>query len=250
MFARAIKKLGRLRVVDTRELHVLHEQIHLGRLLDLLKVDCVFDVGANYGQYATMLRNDVGFRGLIISFEPIPRAAEHIRHLSNGDPRWRVEQLALSESSGNEEFHIMESTEFSSLGLPSHAEVNLFKDKNRVAETITVSTETLSSAFRRLTKEYQFVRPFLKLDTQGYDVEVLKSGQEVVQQFVGLQSELAMKKIYDRSVDFREAISFYESLGFELSAFVPNNSGHFPMLVEMDCIMVRRDLLSEASSGK
>ena len=62
-------------------------------------------------------------------------------------------------------------------------------------------------------------------------------------EFVGLQSELSMRRIYQDSVDFRRAITFYQELGFELSALVPNNSGCFPLLVEMDCIMVRADLL-------
>jgi hypothetical protein len=122
--------------------------------------------------------------------------------------------------------------------------VGAFKDKNRVVEKISVSTESLSAAFHRLQRKYGFMRPFLKLGTQGFDVEVLKSGLDVVQTFVGLQSELAVKKIYDRSVDFREAISFYESLGFELSAFVPNNAGHFPALIEVDCVMVRRNSMT------
>jgi len=60
---------------------------------------------------------------------------------------------------------------------------------------------------------------------------------------VGLQSELAIKKIYESSVDFRDALTFYQSLGFELSALVPNNAGYFPVLIEIDCIMGRKDIL-------
>lgn len=57
--------------------------------------------------------------------------------------------------------------------------------------------------------------------------------------FVGLQSELAIRKLYASSTDYREALSYYESLGFSLSAFVPNNAGHFPLMIETDCIMIR-----------
>lgn len=65
----------------------------------------------------------------------------------------------------------------------------------------------------------------------------------VMKEFIGLQSELAVKKIYQISTDFREALTIYEQCGFALSAFVPNNAGHFPQLIETDCIMVRADLL-------
>ena len=40
-----------------------------------------------------------------------------------------------------------------------------------------------------------------------------------------------------------EALSFFSNHGFELSAFVPNNYGHFPSLIETDCIMFRRDAI-------
>ena len=94
-----------------------------------------------------------------------------------------------------------------------------------------------------LKRDLGFKAPFLKLDTQGLDVDIVRSGRDIMHEFVGLQSELSMRRIYEHSVDFREAISFYQGLGFELSALVPNNSGCFPLLVEMDCIMVRSDLL-------
>jgi hypothetical protein len=106
-----------------------------------------------------------------------------------------------------------------------------------------VRTDTLSRVYTRLKSELGFKRPFLKLDTQGFDVEIVKSGRDIIQDFVGLQSELSIRPIYEHSVDFREAISFYQELGFEMSALVPNNAGCFPLLVEMDCIMVRSDLL-------
>jgi hypothetical protein len=43
---------------------------------------------------------------------------------------------------------------------------------------------------------------------------------------------------------YNTAIENYARLGFDLSAMVPNNAGHFPVLVEMDCILIRRSLLS------
>jgi len=136
----------------------------------------------------------------------------------------------------------MQSSQFSSLSTPSHEDVDLFAKLNAVSQTITVKTERLEKTLRRLQAEYRFVRPFLKMDTQGYDVHIFKGSSQIVREFVGLQSELAIARLYTDSVDFREAISVYESHGFTLSAVVPNNSGHFPILVEMDCIMVRSDL--------
>jgi hypothetical protein len=80
------------------------------------------------------------------------------------------------------------------------------------------------------------------MDTQGFDVKIVKASPNVMRSFVGLQSELAINKLYADSVDFRDALTEYERCGFILSAFVPNNAGHFPRLVETDCLMIREDL--------
>ena len=59
----------------------------------------------------------------------------------------------------------------------------------------------------------------------------------MLSEFVGIQSELAIKRIYANTPGYQEALKFYTDRGFILSAFVPNNSGYFPYLIEMDCIM-------------
>lgn len=93
-------------------------------------------------------------------------------------------------------------------------------------------TDTLENVFNRLKRTYQFDRPFLKMDTQGFDVAILRSGVSVVKYFVGLQCELAIKRTYEEAVEFRDAIAVYNDLRFELSAFVPKTRGHFPQLIE------------------
>jgi len=81
------------------------------------------------------------------------------------------------------------------------------------------------------------------MDTQGYDMEIVVNGRDVLDNFIGLQSELAIKKIYESAVDYRQVISYYEECGFTLSAFLPNNAGHFPLLVETDCLMTNTRFL-------
>jgi len=44
-------------------------------------------------------------------------------------------------------------------------------------------------------------------------------------------------------------LAFFEQRGFSLSAFVPNNVGHFPWLIEIDAIVVSNTLMSLANIG-
>ncbi len=94
-----------------------------------------------------------------------------------------------------------------------------------------------------------FRRPFLKMDTQGNDISVARGAGDRLRSMVGLQSELAIKRIYDGQVNYRDAIDYYESLGFTLTGFVPNNLGHFPDLIEIDCIMYNPTMISNASQS-
>ena len=75
------------------------ERQFLRRLLKGLKVDCVFDVGANEGQYASELRL-IGYRGTIVSFEPSPRSFERLSEVSEKDPDWHVFDFALGSVAG------------------------------------------------------------------------------------------------------------------------------------------------------
>jgi FkbM family methyltransferase len=241
-------KLENAQIVDRRRLYEIWEENHLLRLLQHFGVDCVLDIGANHGQYASKLRRNARFSGLIVSFEPTPEAADIVREKAAGDSQWVVEELAVSESNGEQVFNIMTDAQFSSLSQPKHDEVDGFKQSNLVKDSIVVRTQTLADVLERLATQYGFKAPFLKLDTQGMDVRIIKAaGRDILQKFIGIQSELAVKKIYADSVDFRDALTIYEQMGFELSALVPNNAGHFPRLIEFDCIMVRSDLMGLAN---
>jgi FkbM family methyltransferase len=241
LLKRIWKKATSLRIIDRRYLYKYWEREHLSRLLRHYDVDCVFDIGANNGQYAKMLRKDIGYTGLIISFEPNPAAADVARRLARGDSQWVVEELAVSVADGEQIFNVMKDSQFSSLSTPRNDETDLLAQWNSVEQSFQVKTETLTTAYERLHRQYQFRRPFLKMDTQGYDVEIIEHAGPALANFIGLQSEIAVKKLYQSSVDFREAILTYENHGFDLSAFVPNNGGHFPWLLETDCIMIRRN---------
>jgi FkbM family methyltransferase len=229
------------RIVSARKLYKMWEEEHLKRLIAHFDIDCIFDVGAHRGKYAQMLREKVGFTGLIISFEPDPTSAGMLREAAGKDSRWIVEEEALSSFDGEQTFNVMVGSQFSSLSTPRSDAVQSLQQLNTVKQSIQVRTETLVSAYQRLHARHGFRRPYLKLDTQGYDLEIVTHGQPVLGHFVGLQSELAIKRLYENSVDYRDALTAYERLGFVLSAFVPNNRGHFPEMIETDCILVNKN---------
>jgi len=235
------KRFRDYRLINPRKLYKVWEEEHLKRLIAHYDIDCIFDVGAHHGKYAQMLREKVGFEGWIISFEPDPQSAQIVRAAAEHDERWIVEEVALSSFDGEQTFNVMVGSQFSSLSAPRSGEVQSLQKLNSIKQAIQVRTETLMTAYERIQGARQFKRPYLKLDTQGYDLEIVTHAESALKHFVGMQSELSIRRLYDTSVDYRDALTAYEQLGFVLSAFVPNNRGHFPEMIETDCILINRN---------
>jgi FkbM family methyltransferase len=219
---------------------------YLERFFTTFKVDCIFDVGAHDGGYAERIRR-VGFTGPIVSFEPIPRIAARLRTRAASDPQWFIEEVALDEVARPVTFNVMSGLECSSLLEPDNSETKLFASGTRTVETLNIQTGVLETFFEKYSQKLGFSRPFLKMDTQGADVAVAKGAGPRLIDFVGLQSELAFKRLYRNQNTYREAIDFYEKHGFALTALVPNNAGYFPALFELDCIMYNTRRLEGAS---
>jgi FkbM family methyltransferase len=242
---RALEKLDRMSLVDSRKLHELQEVTHLRRLFELLRVDLVIDVGANAGQYGQRLRRHVRYRGTIVSMEPVPEMLEQLNAARRGDPAWHVEPIAVSDRRGTVSFNVMNDRECSSLAEPDNSETVLFSTQTTVERQITVESQTLDDIVDHWIEGGSFKRPFLKLDTQGHDVAILTACRKL-SAFVAFQSELSVKRLYKGTPHFPQAISKYCKLGFDVSALVPNNALGFPQLIEIDCIMIRSDLATGA----
>lgn len=79
---------------------------------------------------------------------------------------------------------------------------------------------------RRLdTIGFEFVRPdsvvFLKIDTQGYEREVLRGASELIRASVGCQLELSLVPLYESQALYAEMLNELQGLGFDLWSIVP-----------------------------
>ena len=98
-------------IVPNWQLETFTNVRHMRRLFDLLTIDLVIDVGANAGQFRDLVRDQVGYAGRILSFEPVPHLAKALALRAEADPLWTVEPRALGATPGSSNFNIMADTQ-------------------------------------------------------------------------------------------------------------------------------------------
>jgi FkbM family methyltransferase len=213
---------------------------HLATLFSDLNINCVVDVGANRGQFARMIRRN-GFDGRIISFEPVSQNFGLLTDQMADDTNWQGHQLALGASDGVAEINVTQKSVFSSFFQPNKYSIDRFGDESAIAHQETVQVRTLGGLFDSLVKEIQHPRVFLKMDTQGFDLDVLRGASSVLDRICGLQTELSMIPIYDGAPSYREALAFLEESNYQFTGFFAVNRDQRLRVAEFDCVCVRAD---------
>src|SRR5687768_2156428 len=110
---RSAAALG-FRLIPEWRLGPLPHARDLAHLFQLLEVDTVLDVGANEGGYRHFLRAHAGYRGRIVSFEPVSTAYAALAHAAVADPAWRGEQVALGDRDGRFDINVCKRSTMSS----------------------------------------------------------------------------------------------------------------------------------------
>lgn len=216
------------------------QAVYLKRLFSFLQIDCVVDVGANIGQFRDFLRQQVGYMGRIVSFEPIPRNVEVLRQRVTTDPNWHIEPVALGRVPGCAELNITAETSVSSFLTPSRDAPPQFRDLIQIAEKATVAVQTLDEYVPALLSESSSKHIYLKLDTQGFDLEVIRGARASLPHISALQTEASVVPLYEEMPDYVTTIRTLEGLGFSLSGIFSVNPDHFPAIIELDCHMINR----------
>ena len=212
---------------------------HVGWLLDELDINCVLDVGANLGQFAKRLRAE-GYDGRIVSFEPVAALAAQLREAAKADPDWSVVQCALGEADNETEINVRPGA-MSSL-LPSSDFGKTWSKRLRQTERETIQVRRLDGLFEDAVAGIDEPRVFLKLDTQGFDLQAFAGAGDRIKQIAGMQSEVSCVPIYDDMPRLPEQIAAYEAAGFEITGMFPVTR-HAPTLrvIEFDVMMVRAE---------
>jgi FkbM family methyltransferase len=187
-------------------------------LLGHFRIACVLDVGANVGQYGSMLR-EWGYSGRIVSFEPQAAAHGALERRAAADPDWQVAPpMALGARAGQVELAVSAESDMSSV-LPQGALLRQVSPSSAVVAKETVPLCRLDEVAGPYLRPDE--RAFLKIDVQGYEAEVLAGAQALLDHLTGIQLEMSLVPLYEGERGFRDLLDDLGALGFEPWLFLP-----------------------------
>jgi FkbM family methyltransferase len=200
------------------------EELRRIKLFEHYKVDLVFDIGANKGQYATGIM-DAGYKNKIVSFEPLSSAHSVIDSLSKSYGNWTIAQRCAI-GSRNEEIEINISANSVSSTLLNMLDTHLDgAPESKIIGKEKVKVYPLDEIAPELIRESKNI--FLKIDVQGFEQEVLKGAQKMLEKAKGVEMEISLVPLYqDQNWLLAEILKYMTDKGFTLVSIVPAFTDH------------------------
>jgi FkbM family methyltransferase len=215
-------------------------EAQLRTIIEGLGIDLIIDVGANEGQFAREIRSF--YRGTILSFEPVSSAFAKLASLAASDPDWHARNFALGSRPSRLTINVAGETAFSSLLKSNEYCQRRFGDESVGTTEEMVVVRRIDDVLAEEAPAIAGRRILVKMDTQGYDMEVFRGLGERLESVVAIQSEVSLIPIYDGMPHWTDTISLYEREGFGVAGFFPvtRDSGR---VIEYDCLLIRGVLL-------
>jgi len=216
---KTIKKLFRKLGFDLMRYNPTSSQnARILEFFSIYKINTVLDIGANIGQFATGLRES-GYKGRIISFEPLSEAYSHLLINSKKDPNWIIApRMAIGNEKGKNAINI--SGNFVSSSILKMTDTHI---KGAPKSAYVGSEEIYVDKLDNVVGNYigNAENVFIKIDVQGCELEVLKGATNILSKIKGIQIELSLVLLYENQLLFRDMLDYINSLGFELWDILP-----------------------------
>lgn len=182
------------------------------KILKHHSIDLLFDVGANAGQYGELSRM-MGYKGQIVSFEPVHDAFQRLEKAAAKDPKWQINRYALGDVAGTSTINIAGNS-FSSSILNMESIHEEGSPESKYVGTQEIEIKTLNDVFHSFYQKGNKV--LLKIDTQGYEKNVLEGSDAVLDKIDLIQLEMSLVQLYENEPLYQEIIQYLDERGFTL----------------------------------
>jgi FkbM family methyltransferase len=186
-------------------------------IFDKYNVDLVIDVGANTGIYGKEIRR-AAYESRIISFEPLTDAFKKLEKNKDKDAKWSVYNFALGAENGNQVINISANSHSSSILeiLDTHTKAETTASYVSKQE---IQIKTLDSIFKDISGAAKEI--YLKIDTQGFELNVLKGAENSLQHIQTIQLEMSLRPLYAGQPLYYDLMDFLHFHGYTLIDIEP-----------------------------
>ena len=221
---------------QTRVMGIVGYTLLRRRIFEELEIDLVIDVGANIGQFGQSLRTF--YQGDIVSFEPVPPTFKILTEMAQGDEKWHCKNMALGSGKSVLTIHVPTDSAMSSFHkMNDFCESKFSLDAAKAAQ-FEVPVARLDEVLSEAMPDWERRNIFLKMDTQGFDLEVFKGVGNTLSRISALQSEISQIPLYENMPDWKESLAAFEAAGFALSGLFPVTMEKLNA-IEFDCLMTK-----------
>lgn len=212
LIKRLIHSLG----FDLHRLDVSNSpEYQLHQSLKAFDIDLVLDIGANKGQFSSEIRS-VGYKGKIISFEPLPDAYYLIFKAASSDKNWSVhKRCAIGDYDGEVEINVSGNSVSSSVLPMTKAHSSAAENSAYIGKENVVINRLDTVATQYLSPESNV---FIKIDTQGFEWQVLDGATETLKNAQGVLCEMSLVPLYEGQRLWMDILNRLENEGFTLWA--------------------------------
>lgn len=212
-----------------------HPAVRRQRMFAARGVDLVLDVGAATGLYGKELRQ-FGYPGRIVSFEPLPSPYAALSEKASADTAWTARNHALGDEAGTATINVASNSASSSMLPMEDAHVEAEPSVTYVGQE-TIRVERLDDVAAEVVRPGETV--FLKIDTQGFERQVLAGGSKTVEGVVGIQLELSFVPLYAGGMLVDEAVAAMYDAGFHLEVIEQGWAAPSGQMLQADGIFFR-----------
>jgi FkbM family methyltransferase len=180
------------------------------------RVQIIFDVGANDGQTVRTFLPAFSCAA-IYSFEPDPQTFERLAASVKDEPRVRAVNAALGRETGNATLFRFKFDQTNSLLPKAEGAAQYLFDAEYMVNAGTVAVQ-ITSIDEFCDKNGVEHVDLLKIDTQGYEVEVLEGARRLLNSgsVSMIYAEVCFVRYYERQPLFQDVYELLYDLGYRL----------------------------------
>jgi len=184
---------------------------HLCLLKSLSQVNTIIDIGANKGQFSLVGRY-VFPNANIYSFEPLKKPAKKFNKLFESDKKAAFFHSAIGPIEEKVKMHVSNREDSSSILSIGNKQSSIFPGTEE-----SHTDEIKVAPLNYFLSKKDLIKPvFVKIDVQGYELEVLKGSEDLLEFIDHIYVECSFVELYEGQALADEVIAYLVNYSFRL----------------------------------